>query len=349
MYAANWDELKRKSLAEFCIDELGYRVDRKSDSRRYRALRAPTTRDEKIIVPSDPQENDHYIYFAADGSHGGTLIDLLLNVHMMTLEEVRERFLYRRLSFDSFPPRRVALPAPPKAPPSPKYSVEEVVALVKAEIAKYPLAHESGCFLGWKRGIKADVLKAFGVRGNRYSAVFPLVEVIDGELIPRTAITYKLRGDMTTKPWFLSGTPRKGSFCLLVPEGVRLDTPQEAIIFESPIDALSFYQHRREPVLYLASCGNLSQELLESWPRQLRELGVACVDLCMDIDKAGRDMERRLWTAFGFPPEAFKEKWGVDLYPPKEEKEPARPDVTRDEHYALLTPKIEPKNAAHEL
>lgn len=340
MFAPNLEELKKLPLPEFCLQELGYTAVRGKDGRRWRVLEAPN--GEVILCRSEAREDGHYTYSECNKFHAGTLIDLLKNVHGMTVQQIREQFCTNDHEFLLPPPRKVSRPAP-------VYTRQEVVDLVRKEVSKLPFAHQVDSFLSWNRGIEPEVLQAFGVKGNVGAAIFPLVEVVDGELVERTAIFYELRPNKSTRPRFLTGLDKLGSFCLLVPPGVDVWGAEHAIILESPIDALACYQINRVSALYIASCGSLSNMLLDRLPGQLEMLGVKTVEFAMDRDDAGLRMERSLWLVFGFPPEAFKKKWGVDLFPPKEEKEPARPDVTRDEHYALLTPKIEPKNAAHEL
>ena len=84
----NFNEFKQFPLAEYCINTLNYKVDKKHDSRIWRALESPD--GHKIITRSLPNEQGHYLYKSTTGNHCGSIIDLLQKGHGMSLSEIRE-------------------------------------------------------------------------------------------------------------------------------------------------------------------------------------------------------------------------------------------------------------------
>lgn len=87
----NFNAFKRWSLVDFCVNQLGYKINKKSDSARWRCLKTPN--GTTILIPSQPNKKGYYIWHALDEGKSGTIVDLLLKIEGMSW---RAMFIYSR-------------------------------------------------------------------------------------------------------------------------------------------------------------------------------------------------------------------------------------------------------------
>ena len=306
--AASFEELKRVPLSEFCIERLGYKPNKGHDSRLWRSLVSPSGK--KIITKNAPSKDGHYLFRCEDMGVGGSLIDLLLKVEGMDMAEIESRF--GGVSLDYV--------APPAFENEDEKNVDntERVKERMAELPKVGHSPERNYFT--KRCISMATLRYFGLSASENRAIIPLYRRFSGRWVAQTSIEYLLENGARQR-FFQKGLRRKGSYSILKKREKKLTDFSQAVLFESPIDALSFFQLKGKEALYISTCGSLSHALKTKLPLDLKNLGICEVILAFDSDEAGLRMTRALHSvlvAEGFKVGVEKPKkkdWNEDFCP----------------------------------
>ena len=278
----NFNEFKQFPLAEYCINTLNYKVDKKHDSRIWRALESPD--GHKIITRSLPNEQGHYLYKSTTGNHCGSIIDLLQKGHGMSLSEIRESNF---LTSPHIPQPSRAFLASPKSQP---------VRITPTAFLGSPTKN----YLT-RRGICLSTMELFDVGATPRHVVFPLWEFNSTNCFRiKTSIKYStLLGINRCR--FLG--PRGGAVSFLKKKlGQKgKNSLRELYIFESPIDALSFFQIEKPDgsFLFLSLCGTPTFSFRQSFPSLVRFLSVQRVLFALDNDDRGRVMTKLLRSLLG--------------------------------------------------
>lgn len=92
--------------------------------------------------------------------------------------------------------------------------------------------------------------------------------------------------------FFQKGLQRRGSFTVFTTKNWQDN--RIAYFFESPIDALSFYQMYKEEGVYLSTCGSLTHAFLKDILEVLKVFKTKRVILAFDNDEAGERMYQAL-------------------------------------------------------
>ena len=275
------ESLKRVDLAAFCIDRLGYTVNKKKDCRSWRALKA---RNGTNLFVRSPKSDGVYTFFSPDNGSKGTIVELLIDIEGYTFRDVMREF--GGSNIDSRP-----LPSTPK--PVAKANQDNTLA-VRAHMSRFPsfeLTTSPNYYT--RRGINMETLRYFGLGALADRACIPLWRRDKvGKWVAQTAITYIMSAEGERSRLFLKGCKRLGSYSILRKKGMHSEV---AVICESPIDALSFYQLKGLSAIYISTCGTLTDALLSSLPSDFKSLGVKKVIVAPDKDEAGRSIGERLW------------------------------------------------------
>jgi hypothetical protein len=304
--AASFEELKRVPLSEFCVERLGYKPNKGHDSRLWRSLVSPSGK--KIITKNAPSKDGHYLFRCEDMGVGGSIIDLLLYVEGMDMAEIESRF--GGVSLDSIPP-----PAFENEDEKDRDNTERVKDRM-AELPKVGHSPERNYFT--RRGISTETLQYFGLSASENRTIIPLYRRFSGRWVAQTSIQYLLENGERQR-FFQKGLRRRGSYSILKKREKKLRNFSQAVLFESPIDALSYFQLKGKEALYISTCGSLSQALKTQLPLDLKKIGICEVSLAFDNDLAGARMISALRSVLGA--EGFKvsvespkkKDWNEDL------------------------------------
>ena len=241
----DFEEVKRWPLAELCIRKLGYKVNKKHDSWRWRCLKTPggTT----ILVPSAPNDNGYYTWHSPDKNLSGTILDLLLKIEGMAWPAVREFLL--SVKHKSKPKTRN---------PAPYFDEQKQAKMVLVRVKSIPKKPCKNNYLSL-RNISFETIRTFGVSPQEDYWEVPLYSLSAGKMRVQTTIRYCFVNGQR-KRFFLKGVQKKGALAMLSPDNFQ--TTQSVYIFESPVDALSFYELFRHPGIYLATCGTVGGDTL---------------------------------------------------------------------------------------
>ena len=89
---------------------------------------------------------------------------------------------------------------------------------------------------------------------------------------------------------------KRGAYSLLTPKNQELENHNTIMLFESPVDALSYAQlhPQKRKAIYLSFCGSFGEKFEIQLLRLIKKLGIKHLVVCMDNDEAGRKYEKRL-------------------------------------------------------
>jgi len=300
MVSMDLEILKRKSIADICVNRLGYVPNKGHDSKLWRSLKSPNGH---VIITKDipSAKTGHYIFKCDELGVGGTIVDLLIHLHGYSFSSIFDYFGEGVTPFYH-----------PSYDPSPvtkeEYYDKDNTEAVRQIISDYKACNEptvDNYFTG--RSIDQKVVDLFGLSTlcSQGSAIIPLYRLFEGRWAAQTAITYYVLGYgrvATPGQVFTKGLARKDSFSLLKPRGTRITDYRSAIIFESPVDALSYFQMNGTEALYISTCGTLTNAFKSSIPLVFNQIGIRRVTLSLDNDDAGRRMTDQLRESFSDHP-----------------------------------------------
>ena len=273
------DALKKTPIALFCTQNLGYTVDKKHDSKLCRTLISPC--GEKILTRSTPNSNGHYLFKSTTSDAGGTLIDLLLKVEQKTWAEINDIFSY---DLGCLSTKKNA-----------DISPQESTYLTAEEVREKTRLISSPNNYLTSRGISSATLDDFGLQAARYHAFFPLKILQKGELKTVGAIKYYMSYGQSRKRFI----GKKGaSFSLLSPLKKK-EGNVSLLIFESPVDALSFWQIYKKGLLkgnyiFLSLCGRPSKVFLQNFSKIIDYFNANKVVYALDADNGGHEIYKLL-------------------------------------------------------
>ena len=273
----NYEELKTIPLAEYCIKTLGYTIDREHDCKRWRVLRSPS--NTKILTKSEPNKDGHYVYKTYNDTHKGSLVDLLMHEHGYDWQKIRSLIPGIHL----LPPE---VTTPKEQEPPRVYNIN----LAPMHERPTPFSAMNRDNYLTKRSISYDTLKAFDIGAMQYSTVFPLWNLESNGTFKVTAAIkyYMMNGESLKK---VLGT--KGSaVSILRPKKKNNIFNRTVYFFESPIDALSYYQLLTPNVgddnIYVSICGNPSVKFQKRINEYLQRLRAVHVIFAFDNSKSGQ-------------------------------------------------------------
>ena len=290
----NFENLKKVPLAEFCLQNLGYTVNntkhKKRDSKLWRSLKSRN--GYAIFTKSQPNaRTGHYLYRCDERDKGGTIIDLLIDIEGLSLKEINERYCS---DFDYS-----SLPSPAQVEYEEEKDQDNTCVVTSALRTFLKDSNSSGENYYKQRGLDWSTLDYFGslyVRGNQ--AFLPLYRRKNNKWVVQTSIIYKLESTGERSKLFQKGLKKKGAYSILKQKGKKLVDYNLAILFESPIDALSYYQIHKIDALYISTCGTLTNDFKASIPFDLQAMGIKEVILAFDNDEAGKRMIRTMQDIF---------------------------------------------------
>ena len=245
---------------------MGYAIDRHKSGRKWAVMEKGADR---VLILTSPNEKGFYYYqSASDDSDRGTIVDFMLR-RGSSYEEIAG---LSSAHLDESPLRYLE-----KAKDK-KIDLEMAAELARQKYTTYK--YEADNYLE-SRGIKQNTSRDMDILTNRTGAIFSLT--ISGQIC--STIEYTPRGK-----YFQAGLPRG-----VVVFG-QYREPKKIVITESPVDALSYEQMRKEKeqtpcdTIYLSTCGSLSGEIKKEITRIAAYNKKAEVVLAFDNDKAGHKM-----------------------------------------------------------
>ena len=255
---------------------MGYVVDKSKGVRG--AWLAMKKGSDSILVLREPNRNGFYYKNTVDDSDKGTIVDFMLRRGYGFEEIIKIRQQDKNTEL--------------------KYLHKEIkVADIKDLQEANRLAMKK--YEGWRyeennytksRGINNEIAKQMDIATNEKGALFSLK--INNDIC--STIEYNTNGK-----YFQKGLPR--GICTM---GEK-DKPKNIVITESPIDALSYEQMRKEKqqsacdTLYIATCGSLASEVNKEILRIAKEHEDASVVLAFDNDEAGKRMSENVDKMLG--------------------------------------------------
>lgn len=270
------DDLKKIPLAEFCIKQLNYRPNKGHDSKLWRSLKSP--RGDVIITRSVPNENGHFLFKGESLGISGSLVDLLLGVENFSLNEILD--LYCRDD--------IVVQKNIQHHPTPKEEDRDNTPLVKREILRYPFVSSDNYLT--KRGISLETISFFGIGAGKENFILPLYRLSKKGWVAQTSIRYVFFRE-TRMRFFQKGLEKKGAFSILKNKRNKVSSFKRVYFFESPIDALSYFELTGDKNgVYISTCGTLTNDFRFTIPLVLEEMGVKEIFLCFDRDDAGKKM-----------------------------------------------------------
>lgn len=265
------NELKQQPLWAFAIEKLGYKPVRGKDSRTWRCLESP--KGHKILTKSTPNDLGHYLYKSVDGEGAGSLVDLLINTHGLSIQDVIH-------GYSSLPPLSTKNPQPPKT----RFLSKSEVC---AHLSRYS-SRTSNNYLT-SRGVSKPIQQKFNVRSNGSGAIFPLFE-LKNKSWSTVCLWERRRCDKF--PRLFKGA--KGAAVSLMGDKSKYTC---AAVFESPIDALSYYQlFSPKNTLLISLCGTPSLAQKQGLYAKIKHFGIKKVQVCFDNDEAGERQHKDLLT-----------------------------------------------------
>lgn len=293
------ENLKRINIADFAQERLGFVPERGGDSRLWRKLVKDGVKIWTCVVPG---RSGHFLY-GSSSFRGGTLIDLLKNLGWSD-EQI--------LNLDNCPP------SPPKPffgkiPDSPTVARWLRPLALETIFSTLPLP-EKAPFPNFfsKRGLTEATRIKFGLSADASTTIFKLY-ILSKKGVPKpvSAIKYTLRpkSNKTIKRFFAA---RGSAINLLSPSPFQNLKNPRLYVFESPIDALSFYQifaeKLQENIILVSTCGNPTHDFVASWPRWLSFLSPSLIAIFFDWDAAGDGFAKKLLEATPAPFRARRPK-----------------------------------------
>ena len=279
-------KIKKIPLFDICVRELGYQIYKKKDCQSWRCLK--DSGGAVLLVKSTPDSNGYYFCYDVDEGRKKDLINLLKD-RGYTFKRIREEFGDVEYDYEKY-----------KAPPfwQENQEQEDNTATVLNVLKK----HREGNNVPYvenvliRRGISSDTLRFFGVPLYKKSALFSLYYLKQNtqQFGLQSAIFYTW-WQGKTKKLFLKGLKRGGSFSLLRRGNALRVNSKTALFFESPLDALSYFElFKEEEALYFSTCGTLTYGLKKSIRNILKLFGIKNIKICMDNDQAGKKITGQL-------------------------------------------------------
>ncbi|MEM7175818.1 MAG: toprim domain-containing protein [Chlamydiota bacterium] len=216
----------------------------------------------------------------------GSIVDLLHFVHGLSFDEISTMFSSGLSDYEG----RIA---------TTRKEEEDTdnTKIVKEELKKYPnfdLSPPSN-YLSL-RGISIEAMRYFDIGASEDTMVLPLYRRRQGKWVAQTSIKYMISHDGRVR-YFQKGLQRRGSYSILKEKDRPLKGYTKALLFESPIDALSYFQLFGVEGLYVSTCGNLTNELISSLPLDLKNIGIKKTTIAFDNDDAGDRMTKKISRA----------------------------------------------------
>lgn len=269
------DKIKRIPLASFCMQRLNYTPNKGHDSRLWRSLKSPE--GDTIITKSLPNQNGHYLFKCHERDVSGSIIDLLQNVHGMTFNRILQLF-------DNTTPYPLSTSITPL-----QKSDTDNTCVVDEYLIRYS-ENDRNNYLT-KRGIANDTIRYFGLTAQEKTFAMPLWRLLKGKWVKQTSIVYTILHGHRMR-FFQKGLQKKGSFTIFTTK--NWEAKRTVFFFESPIDAISFYQMYKEEGIYISTCGTLTHAFLKDIPHVLSFLKIKNVVIAFDNDVAGNHMSQAL-------------------------------------------------------
>lgn len=250
---------------------MGYKIDKKKSSRKWINMEKGA---DKILVMGAPNDHGNWYYKSVvNDSDKGSIVDFMKN-RGYSFESVRK---LSSLHLDD-----EVLYYVQKA--KSKVGRKEAARTATQKLLTYELSAQN--YLAKQRGIKNETSKRLNVRSNQEGAIFSLK--LEGKIC--STIEYKSDGEKR----FQAGLER--GVCLLGKE----KNAKNIIIFESPLDAMSYEQMRYEAQgrkcenLYLSTCGSIGKVVGEEIKKVVLEHPKAMIYVAFDNDIAGKRMSEEV-------------------------------------------------------
>ncbi len=292
-------------IHEFVINNLEYEKDKNKSSNKHLVLKHHLKGN--ILVPTQRSKSGHWLYYEIgnESKKGGSLIDLLLK-HNWSWSKIRDLADNRDFSFSNSDYKINNLP---------KISGDKQTQLAE-NLFEETLHNKKSNYL-MKRGINPNTFKNFSqVKTDKYSAIFALYTNFPKEN-PRlcSTIRYISNREGITKKFFQKNLSR--GLSVLKNDQFK---PSKVVIFESPIDALSYRQlelkeldnkkshdeitseddqkevetkvKELQSTMYISTCGSITENIKKDLTF-IFEKGYKVV-LSFDNDAAGKKMTKTL-------------------------------------------------------
>ena len=278
-----YNELKRLPLFDICINRLGYCIHEKKDCTSWRCLK--DTDGTTLLVRGWPDQRGHYFAYDLEEGRKKDLTDILIQKGY-TFKRIREEFGNYQNEYTT---SRFW-----KNNQDKKDNTATVLHILKNHKDGNTVPYVDNVLA--RRGLSSDTLKFFGLPLYKKTAMFALYYYQEEtkKFGIQTAILYTFwQGE--TKKLFLKGLRRGSSFSLLRRGNNLKPKGKKALFFESPVDALSYFQLYKEgDALYFSTCGRPTFQFKKSIKTILKLLGVEEVKICTDNDEAGKNIAAEL-------------------------------------------------------
>jgi hypothetical protein len=296
-------------IVPFLTSRMGWKIDKSKTTARETSLVHP--KHERIFVSSSRKPSTgHWVYWNANRSKGGTLIDLLQKTENWSWPQIKA------LANDKMILPAVALPT---------YEVRKAAANMEEDPVKQEKmaldrfnsiqnTTSKITFLSHRAIDRTTYQDLQGLRVSQKEAIFALYTEFgkDGQSRPCSTITYLKDREGNSKKYF-QGRLYRGLSVLTDKQG--LPGADRIIITESPVDALSYKQlmsevhlnwrqikigqanyNPSEKLALLSTCGSLTGSI-EKDLMVIMEMASAngqTITIAMDNDRAGRKMAQDL-------------------------------------------------------
>jgi hypothetical protein len=260
------EDFKTRNLAEFAARHYGYEVDKASTSRASIAMRKG---ESKIIIATGP--NRHWFFFNVHGNEGGTILDFVMwQEGISNFGKARQVIRNLETTPLLFPIGRA--PVIPRPEPVPRN-----IAALAAQWER--LKHYPG-YLKVERGLEPETIAQFRdhIRLDKYgNTIFCHRDELGGV----TGWEAKNRN--------FTGFAPGGKKALFSCQVGAPGEPENIIIAESAIDAMSYYQIHKTPGLYISIGGALSPEQKKLLADTIARHSGARVLIATDNDPQGEE------------------------------------------------------------
>ena len=276
--------LKKIPLDQFCINELGYTPFKPKDSKLWRCLIGP--HGYKIITKSVPNKNGDYLFLCPEKEVKGSILNLLVLLHGYDPLGILVTFCSSKRSF--YKPVIYS-----------KLDHKNTTEFVKKEYDAYlnKCANMPYNYLTM-RGINAEIIEYFKIPVASQELFIPLYILKNGTWEVATAIRYVFDQNNDRQRYFLKGLKKQGSYTLFTPQKRPIEHYSVLMIFESPIDALSYVQlfpDEREAI-FMSFCGGFGEVFKEQLLLFLEKVKISKIAICVDNDTMGNSVCTSLKT-----------------------------------------------------
>ena len=260
------------SLTDFAI-KCGFEINEKKSCKTSSILERG---NQKIIISKD-KETNHNIYFDLETGKGGTIIDFYKNIvndkkqFWQILSDLRNYHKTGGYKYNLIP------------------SEKDILEVQKEAIKVKPLI-KLNTYLEEKK-INQDTLNEFTPYvhlDNRNNVVF----IHKHFSLNNEKLEIETCGIERKNKDFKGHTCEKGLW------GKKVGNNKNFYIFESPIDAMSFYQLHKKEGNYISTGGNISAEQLEDLQALAQHQKPQEIVLCFDNDAGGDLLSNRLKGIF---------------------------------------------------